>query len=181
MVHIVTERLIIRDHFEEDFETMASLLTDKEQMRYTEELFCPTLQDAKDNLNFCIISISESPRINYFFRIETKPNEYVGEIGFDIRRNTEGESVAHLGYFSASNMRGKGYMSESVSSVIAYAFQSIPSIVTFTSGCLNENVASRKILEKYGFIFSSEKSEKRFHEGKEKIWTPCILKKNAHM
>lgn len=181
MVRIITERLIIRDHLEEDFKTMASLLTDKTQMRYIEELFCPTLQDAKDNLHFCIASISEIPRLNYFFRIETIEKEYVGETGFDIRENDIYGQVAHLGYFATSSARGKGYMSEAVSAVIEYTFSHIQNVTAFTSGCLNENIASRKILEKNNFLFLPEKSESHLHEGLYKTWTPCILKKGAHI
>ena len=57
---------------------------------------------------------------------------------------------AEIGYWLGKDFWGKGYATEAVQSVVAYAFEEL-SLVRLWAGAYQENTPSQRVLEKCGF------------------------------
>lgn len=106
-------------------------------------------------------SLEESEWIlrNYFMAEENrwaivlrKTDEFVGSIGFSEDEKRKNPNVRSLGYWMAEEHWGRGYMSEAVAAVVDYAFRKL-GFEIITADCYSHNPASRRVLEKSGFIY----------------------------
>lgn len=59
---------------------------------------------------------------------------------------------AEIGYWVHPHLAGKGYATEACIAVVAFAFERL-GLHKVTIGCLLENVASKRVIEKVGFRF----------------------------
>jgi predicted acetyltransferase len=102
-------------------------------------------QEFKENLpkNF-------SPNIKYF--IINENNEYVGRISlrWDLTPFLQ-EYAGHIGYDILNSYRGKGYASKAMSLCLNKAKEKNLDKVLLT--VYTDNIASKKIIEKYGGVF----------------------------
>ncbi len=87
-----TERLLLRDYCENDFENVISDMSSPNRKFY-----------------FLHIELKDS-------------HEQVGSIGYTVLDNTPVGKIVHLGYFSYPKFWGKGYMSEALKKVLEFAF-----------------------------------------------------------
>ena len=60
--------------------------------------------------------------------------------------------TATIGYWVGQHHAGQGYMTEALDAVRQYAFQTL-GLSRLEAGCLPENTASRRLLERAGFHF----------------------------
>ena len=112
-LHFETERLILRDYCENDFEAYYRLKSDSETMYYLQDLELHSVEEAKADFENVISDMSGLKRKFYFLHIELKDShEQVGSIGYTVLDDTLAGKIAHLGYFSYPKFWGKGYMSE---------------------------------------------------------------------
>jgi len=79
--------------------------------------------------------------------IEPLSNVMVGDAGFKGRPDALGR--VEIGYGVAPDQRGKGYATEATNALVAWAGEQGVRIVT--AECLEDNVASVRVLEKTGF------------------------------
>jgi [ribosomal protein S5]-alanine N-acetyltransferase len=76
-------------------------------------------------------------------------------IGF-VANNLEGDKgVYNLGYILNSDYHGRGYATEACRAVLAYAFEHLGA-VRIVTGTAQANRASCRLLEKLGFVVTSE-------------------------
>ncbi|MDD7793298.1 GNAT family N-acetyltransferase [Clostridium sp. 'White wine YQ'] len=156
MIKLETERLIIRDHIEEDINSLHSLISNDEAMYYLPEIKTHTLDESMENLYEAIKEANLENRAKFFFGIIIKAtNEYVGEIGYTITINSLKGKVVNLGYFILPKFWGKGFVTEAAREVISYAF-SQEDIIKIETGCVTENVGSEKVMKKLGMIKEAE-------------------------
>ncbi|MBE6314133.1 MAG: GNAT family N-acetyltransferase [Bacteroidales bacterium] len=106
-------------------------------------------------------SLEESEWIlrNYFMAKENRwaivlrtNDEFIGSIGFSEDEKRTNPNVKSLGYWMAEEHWGNGYMSEAVVAVVNYAFRKL-GFEIITADCYPHNPASRRVLEKSGFIY----------------------------
>lgn len=168
MIKLFTERLLIRDHSPGDLETHHSLFSDNEVMRYLPDIKTNNPEESRGNL-FAAIKDAESPRRKfYFFRIEDKTTGgHIGEIGYTVTQNPPPGKFAGLGYFILKKHWGKGYTTEALKRVLRFAFEE-NGVYRISTGCLKENAASERVMQKCGFIKEAEFREYVLHEGKLK-------------
>lgn len=106
-------------------------------------------------------SIEESEMIlRYYFMAE--PNrwaltmrnsgEFIGSIGFSEDTKRSNPNVKSLGYWLAEESWGQGIMTEAVKAIVDYAFKKL-GFEIITADCYPHNPASRRVLEKSGFIY----------------------------
>jgi ribosomal-protein-alanine N-acetyltransferase len=168
MIQLYTERLRIRDHFLGDLTEHHELLSDEISMRYLPDIRTKDIEESKENL---IKSIEESNSKNrklYFFRIETKnTKEYIGEIGYTVKKETSFGKIVDVGYFTKEKYWGKGYTTEALKKVIEYAFEK-DNVYRISTGCIKENIGSEKVMIKCGMIKEAEHKEYQLHENKLK-------------
>ena len=158
MVIIETDRLLLRDYKETDLNDMHKLWSDKETMRYLDDILCNTLEDT---IKYLKIGMANSD--GHYFCICEKGN-FIGSIGYTITNTTPLGKIVHMGYMLMPEYHGRGYMSEVTKKVIEFAFTK-DDCIRITTGCIKEHEASRKVMEKAGFRKEGERIKAQYHEG----------------
>jgi RimJ/RimL family protein N-acetyltransferase len=72
---------------------------------------------------------------------------------------------AELGFWLAPEHWNKGFMTEAADAVMRYAFHTI-GLHKVTVGCISENVASRRVIEKLGFRYVGRLEDDVWRDGK---------------
>ena len=89
MLYFETERLILRDYNENDFEEYYKLKSDPETMYYLQDIQLFTQEEAKIDFEMVLHDRKESGRKFYFFHIEMKEtHEQIGSVGYTVVDNT---------------------------------------------------------------------------------------------
>jgi ribosomal-protein-alanine N-acetyltransferase len=168
MVALYTERLLIRDHVLDDLETHHALLSDERAMKYLPEIKTQNREESRANLLKALeeinTEINAEKRKLYFFRIENRnTKEHIGEIGYTVKQETPRGKVVEMGYFINEKHWRKGYTTEALKRVIAYAFET-DTVYRIGTGCLKENAGSEGVMKKCGLIKEAEFKEYQLHE-----------------
>jgi ribosomal-protein-alanine N-acetyltransferase len=178
MVKLFTERLIVRDLAIDDLENHHELLSNKNVMKYLQDIKTNSIQESRKNLLKAIGNIKSKNRELYFFLIEDRfTNEFIGEIGYTVIKNTPYGKLVDLGYFIKERYWNKGYVTEALKRVVEFAFEE-DNVYRISTGCVKENVGSERVMQKNGFIKEAEYKEYVLHEGKLKDRVVYRLLKN---
>ena len=94
--------------------------------------------------------------------VETTSGLAVGTIGFFGPPDDTGTVM--IGYGLVPSARGRGYATEALRALVAYAFAQ-PSVRVLTADPLHDNTASHRVLEKAGFV--------RTHSTEASHWYAC--------
>lgn len=83
--------------------------------------------------------------------IHTAENTLIGHVLLKIIPDETGSPTGslELGYFIVPSYQQQGYASEAAKAMLEWSF-SQPSVETVTAGCYQDNIASRRVLEKIG-------------------------------
>ena len=87
--------------------------------------------------------------------IELKDGTHIGELCF---KGLDSGGVAEIGYGVAEEYQGQGYATEAVKAASAWAFQN-PAVTALEAETDAANTASKRVLEKCGFIATGETGE----------------------
>jgi [ribosomal protein S5]-alanine N-acetyltransferase len=167
MINLETDRLIIRDHIQSDFESHHKLFSDSRVMSYLQDLQTHNLRESRENLQKAIDEIDNPERTLYFLRIESTTGEHVGEIGYTVTEFTPAGKLVHLGYFTYPEFWGKGYVTEALKEIMRFAFID-NDVFRITTGCLKENIGSERVMQKCGMTKEGEHKSAQWHDGKMK-------------
>ncbi|MCR5318531.1 MAG: GNAT family N-acetyltransferase [Treponema sp.] len=163
-----TERLVLRDYCENDFESYYRLRSDSKTMYYLQDLEFHSVEEARSDFDFVLDDMKSPSRKFYFFHIELKgSNEQVGSIGYTVLNNTPVGKIVQLGYFTYPKFWGNGYVSEAVNKVLEFAFTQ-NDVYRVTTGCLAENKGSERVMQKSGMTKEAEHKDYEWHDGKMK-------------
>lgn len=69
-----------------------------------------------------------------------------------------------LGYWLAPRLAGQGLMSEAALAVTAWCFETL-GLHKVTVGCIEDNLASKRVIEKLGFRFVGRSEEHAYRDG----------------
>jgi ribosomal-protein-alanine N-acetyltransferase len=178
MIKLLTDRLLLRDHVIEDLETHHELLSNNTVMKYLQDIKTNNIEESKQNLQNIIDDSLSKDRKLHFFRIENKvTNEFIGEIGYTVIKNTPYGKLVHMGYFIMEKYWNKGIVTEALKRIIEYAFDE-NNVYRIHTGCFKENIGSEKVMQKCGFTKEAEFKEYKLHEGKLKDRVEYRLLKN---
>jgi RimJ/RimL family protein N-acetyltransferase len=72
---------------------------------------------------------------------------------------------AVMGYWLAPRLAGQGLMSEAAQAVAAWGFESL-GLHKITVGCVEDNLASKRVIEKLGFRFVGRSEEHAWRDGR---------------
>lgn len=89
--------------------------------------------------------------------IELKDGTHIGELCF---KGLDSDGVVEIGYGIVEKYQEHGYATEAVKAISSWAFQE-PKVSAIEAEIDDKNIASKKVLEKCGFVFSG----KRGNEG----------------
>jgi len=166
MIHLTTERLIIRDPLPTDIDGWHRLLSDAETMYYLQDILTKTLEESKHNLDIAVAESQSASREKYFLAIEDKESgAFVGTVGYTVIQITPVGKVVGAGYFMLPEYHGRGYMTEALSEVIRFAFED-NNVYRVNTGCLADNHASEKVMQKCGMVKEAEYKAYTWHDGR---------------
>ena len=142
-----TERLVLREITEGDFERIHGYATDPEVVRYVP--WGPnTEQDTHDFLARTMIAAVAEPRLEYVFGVELREEPgLLGSVGLYIR--PEDTDQAMLGYAYDRNAWGRGIATEAALAMVGMGFDLL-GFRRIWASCDPDNQGSRRVLEKVG-------------------------------
>ena len=168
MLYIETDRLILRDFEESDFESYYRLKSDEKTMYYLQDLLLHSREEALEDFGNVLADRDSQTRQFYFFHMELKDShEPVGSIGYTVTANTPVGKIVNMGYFTYPAFWGKGYTSEALKAVLEFCFTQ-GDVYRVTTGCLAENHGSERVMQKCGLIKEAEHLDYEWHDGKMK-------------
>ncbi|KAH9827643.1 N-acetyltransferase [Teratosphaeria destructans] len=100
---------------------------------------------------------SQGPVVCPFFAI-TVNNEAVGGIGLEMKDDIYFRT-GELGYWLGEEQWGKGIMSKVVPAVVDWCWRTFGILVRISAEVREDNVASRKLLEKAGFQYEGRRPD----------------------
>ena len=168
MLYLETERLILRDYHEDDFDAYFRLKSDDTVMYYLQDIKLNSSEEARVDFNGVLADQKRPDRKYYFLHMELKDShEQVGSIGYTVIDDTPVGKIVHLGYFTYQRYWGNGYVSEALKKVLEYAFTE-NNVYRVTTGCLKENKASERVMQKNGLVKEAEHLDYEWHDGQMK-------------
>lgn len=168
MIYLETKRLILRDYREDDFDEYFRLKSDAQTMYYLQDIQLFTKEEAYKDFHQVLDDMAKPDRKFYFMHMELKDShEQVGSIGYTVTDEPPVGKIVHAGYFTYPKFWGKGYTTEALHRVLAFAF-SDNGVYRVTTGCLAENAGSERVMQKCGLIKEAEHIDYEWHDGKMK-------------
>jgi len=166
-----TKRLILRRILPQDEEDMYEYSKDPETSRYL--LWEP--HSSRGFTRAHIRYLQEQYRRSAFFDwalIEKKSGKMIGTCGFT--EIYERERRAEVGYVLSPRFHRQGLAPEALSRIMEYGFLTL-GLRRLEGRIMEDNLASRKVLERSGFADATSKNETIYKRGKkQKILTFAI-------
>ena len=158
-----TERLIIREFEESDFESVHLYASKPEVTKYMP--FGPNSKDeTRLFLKNAIGYKHQSPRKNYDLAVVLKKDDVlIGGCGIYITNISVKEG--YIGHCLDNVYWGNGYATEAANALLKFGFEILKLHRIFAT-CHTKNTASAKVLEKSGMIKEGCLRDNRFHQGK---------------
>ena len=123
----------------------------------------PNPYNEGDAIEFIELCAKEKPQATFAIEFE---DELAGVIGLVLQADIYSRS-AELGYWLGESFWNKGIATKAAQQIIGYAFEELK-LIRLYSGVFENNMASRKVLEKCGFM-------------KEGILRKAVVKNNQVM
>ena len=168
MIRFETKRLIIRDPVPSDIDGWHRLFSDAKTMYYLQEIMTHSFDESQQNLEAAIDEANSKARTKYFLAIEHKETgAFIGELGYTVTQTTPLGHLVGMGYFILPQYHNQGYVTEAVNEVIRFAFAE-RDVYRIAIGCLTENRASERVMQKCGFIKEAQYKSYTWHDGRMK-------------
>jgi len=165
MIHLTTNRLIIRDPLQTDIEEWHRLLSDPKTMYYLPDIMTCSFEESRENLETAIKESKNPNRTKYFFTIVNKTTgTFIGTIGYTVMQTTPAGKIVGAGYFILPEYHRQGIMTEALREVIRFAFEN-DDVYRIEMGCITENYASERVMQKCGLIKEAERKAYVWHDG----------------
>jgi len=165
MIQFKTNRLIIREHRESDLQDYHKWISDPDVMSYV-DWETSNLEETQKDFTETLNEIENPDRTNYFFAITEKATQnYVGAIGFAIKKKQHNGGIAECGYFLLTKYWRKGIAVEALTGLIEYGFSQL-NIHKISASCYKENFSSERVMQKCKFIKEGELRKERYHHNK---------------
>ena len=166
MIHIATERLMIRDPRPADLDGWHRLMSDPDAMYYLPDLMTRSLEESRENLEAAIAQAHSPNRTKYFFAIGKK-DAYIGSIGYTVTQTTPLGKLVGMGYFILPEYHRQGIATEALRGVLRFAFEE-NDVFRVETGCITENRASERVMQKCGMVKEAAYKACVWHDGRMK-------------
>ncbi len=165
MIQLETERLILRDYRPEDQEDYIRLKSDPETMYYLQDIRFHSRWEGEKDFAKVLADAASSERRFVFLRAERKDTgEQLGSVGYTVESRTPLGKLVGAGYFYLPKFWGQGYGSEAFWRVLEFAFLE-DDVYRVTTGCLQENKGSERVMQKCGMKKEAERPCWEWHDG----------------
>jgi ribosomal-protein-alanine N-acetyltransferase len=164
MTALETERLILRNYRESDLEDYFKLFNDEKNMYYLPGLVLRTLEEAQASLKDAMEANAKGTARRFAITIKGS-DILIGGVGYEITYTTHLGKVADpMGWFLMPEYHNRGYMTEAVKRLLAFAFLQ-DNCVRVVTACFKDNVPSHKVIVKTGFRQEAEKIAAMYLDG----------------
>jgi ribosomal-protein-alanine N-acetyltransferase len=137
-------------------------------MYYLTDIMTSSLEESYKNLEIAYGEAISVNREKYFLAIEHGyTGKFVGSIGYTVTKTTPLGKFVGAGYFILPEYQGQGFMTEALGEVIRFAFED-DGVFRISTGCLVENRASERVMQKCGLIKEAEFKSFTWHDGRMK-------------
>lgn len=165
-MELVTERVILREFKEEDFNAVHAYASNIENIKYM--LWGPnTEEDTKQYLMECMESVIERPRKKYEFAVTLKDSgKLIGGCGIYLNDSLDQGMlgwVLHMDYWK------QGFMTEVGKELVQFAFNNLK-LHRLYATCAAENYGSYKVMENLGMRREGHAIKNRKFTGHKDIW-----------
>ena len=146
-----TKRLILREMTMDDFDSLHSVLSDKETMKF----YLAPADEAKTRrwISWCMDSYVKNG-FGLWGVILKETNEFIGDIGISLQ-NINGKIVPEIGYHLNKKYHNMGYGSEGALACMNLGFEkfNFPEIYSYMT---YDNIGSYRVAEKNGMKLVEE-------------------------
>ena len=168
MIQLYTKRLVIRDPVLSDIDDWHRLLSDQSTMYYLQDIKTHSIDESRDNLDVAVKEARKPDRAMYYFAVEHgETGAFIGTVGYTVIDTTPLGKIAGVGYFILPEYHGNGYVTEALREVIRFAFED-DGVYRINTGCLTENRASERVMQKCGMIKEAEFKAYTWHDDRMK-------------
>ena len=166
---LTTQRLILRDFIESDWEAVLAYQQDPLYLRYN-EWTSRTADNVRAFVQMFLDHQKQEPRIKFQFAVTLKgTGQLIGNCG--IRRDSAEAHEADIGYELDPRFWGKGYATEAAWAVLGFGFTQM-NLHRVTAWCVADNTASAHVLEKLGMRQEGRFREHQYFKGR---WWDTLL------
>ena len=171
MIRLETPRLVLREHVPGDLMPLHAMLSDPATTWYIPDLYHADIAETDAYLHAVMRDDEASFRLRYnLMVVERATGEAAGSVGLHVIDGGEGGAHYGLGYFIRRDLWNRGYATEAVGAALDYCFAGDGFRVT--ASCLAENLGSRRVLEKCGFVQEGLLKRHTWHDGQ---WKDCAV------
>jgi [ribosomal protein S5]-alanine N-acetyltransferase len=160
---ITTDRLILREFQEADWEPILSYQSQDQYLRFYRDDH-RSADDARAFVRMFMSWRDERPRRKYQLGI-VLPGErrLIGNVG--IRQEFAGATDAELGYELDPHYWGRGYATEAARAMLDFGFTELK-LHRISAYCIAENSASSRVLERVGMRREGVQRQKEWMKGR---------------
>jgi RimJ/RimL family protein N-acetyltransferase len=148
LVKLKTNRLTFREITYDDLIRIHALNTIPEVDFYNTLGIPKNIVETQNLIDSIVIAQSAFPRIRYVWLIEDQFNHFIGLSGILLGKLNY--QTAEVWYKLDPEFWNKGFATEMVKEILRFSFDDLK-LHRVTAGCVTENIASIKLLEKCGF------------------------------
>lgn len=157
-----TSRLVLRQLTMEDAPALYGMRSDKSMMAMIARPLATCIEDVYKLIETIQTGEANNDLINWAISLKNDAT-LIGTIGY--YRMQKQHYRAEVGYMLAKEHQGKGIMNEAITSVIQYGFTTM-NLHSIEAVIAPENTASRRVVEKAGFVQEGHFIESEYFEGK---------------
>lgn len=157
-----TERLILRDFLEDDWQRVLEYQTNLLYLRYYQWTESDRTPEAlQEFVGWFLEHQREEPRIKFQLAITLKSNNLlIGNCG--IRRDSSDSIEGDIGYELDPNYWNHGYATEAAHAIVDFGFSTF-GLHRVWSWCVADNLGSAHVLEKLGMRLEGRLRENEYY------------------
>jgi [ribosomal protein S5]-alanine N-acetyltransferase len=161
---IETERLILREHTEDDLPQLFELRSNREIMKNIDKPSFQDMQEARDQLERMRNGYATSTGLSWGITLKKNGDDKV-IAGCGLWRIIREHYRAEIGYAVLPQYWNQGIISEAIKAVCEFGFEKV-GLHSIEANLSTGNIRSARVLEKNGFIKEAHFKENHYYDGK---------------
>jgi len=160
---LTTERLILRDFVESDWEAVLAYQQDPLYLPYN-EWTSRSAEEVREFIQMFLDHQKQIPRIKFQCAVILKSTgQLIGNCG--VRRDSPEAREGDMGYELDSKHWGNGYATEAGRAVLDFGFSHM-NLQRVSAWCIADNTSSRRVLEKLGMQLERRMRDHQYLKGR---------------
>lgn len=158
-----TERLLLRQLDDRDIDAYFFFRSDPRVMQYLDRPPVQTKEEVLEFMNKVKTNFVQNEGISWTINLADNPGAMIGDVA--IWRIDKTHHRGEVGYMLHPDFQGRGIMHEALSAVLRYGFEQM-GLHSMEANINPENKASRRLLERCGFVQEAYFRENYYYDGR---------------